>query len=342
MPRNHGLTLATLAVLSVPAILAAQRDWAALPAVVQIDTPENIYAIGDIHGDSVRFTRLLIGAGLIAGVPKYPRDVHWIAGRSVLVITGDMIDKGPRILDVFRVLDALQKSAALQGGRVVILAGNHEAEFLADPSAKKGREFAEQLLAEELSPVAIGSCKTDLGIFLCSLPFAARVNDWFFSHAGNSGGQSIQQLQTSLERGFSAHGFAAQEITGDYSLLEARLNGSGKGREPWIDAGLPQRSEQQLLEDYTRALGVTHIVEGHVPSEVRFADGTVRRAGEMFQRFGLLFLIDTGMSEQVNLSAGAALHISRTSATAICPDGRSTVLWDANHPQSAGRAAPCK
>lgn len=342
MSRNFGMPLAAVALLFVPAVPAAERNWAALPAIVQIDTPEDVFAIGDVHGDAVRFTRLLTGAGLIAGVPQHPGDVQWIAGRSVLVITGDMIDKGPRILDVFRVLDALQKSAAAQGGSVVILAGNHEAEFLADPAAKKGREFAEQLLAEELSPVAIGSCKTDLGIFLCGLPFGARVNDWFFSHAGNSGGQSIQQLQSSLERGFAEHGFAAKEITGDHSLLEARLNGSGKGREPWIDAGLPQRSEQQLLEDYTRALGVKHIVEGHVPSEVRFADGTVRRAGEMFQRFGLLFLIDTGMSENVNDSAGAALQITRTAATAICPDGRRTVLWDANHLQSAGRAAPCK
>jgi hypothetical protein len=64
----------------------------------------------------------------------------------------------------------------------------------------------------------------------------------------------------------------------------------------------------------------------------------------MFQRFGLLFLIDTGMSEGVDDSGGAVLHIATKggeSATAICPDGTKTLLWDSRKKQDIGRAAPC-
>jgi hypothetical protein len=62
----------------------------------------------------------------------------------------------------------------------------------------------------------------------------------------------------------------------------------------------------------------------------------------MFQRWGLLFLIDVGMSEGVGDSLGAALRIENGKAAAICPDGSETVLWDAAAKADAGRAAPCR
>jgi len=321
---------------------AVDRDWGKHPAIVQLDTSAEIFAVGDAHGDYVRLARAMNAAGLIEGTPEKPEDVKWRAGNAVLIVTGDMIDKGPRAIDVLRLLRSLQASALSKGGRVIVLAGNHEAEFLADSAAPKGQEFAAQLLAKGIRPSDVASCKSDIGEFLCSLPFAARVNDWFFSHAGNTGGRSLAQLAADLEQGVMKNGFAARELIGDGSILEARLNGAGPGRQPWIDAGLPDRSEKQLLTAYTAALGVRHIVEGHVPSQIRFSNGSVREPGEMFQLFGLLFLIDTGMSEAVNDSQGAVLNITSKDATAICPDGTRALLWDARNEQSIGRAAPCR
>jgi hypothetical protein len=321
---------------------AVDRDWASYPAVVQADTDQDIFAIGDAHSDYVRLAAVMNAAGLIDGAPDKPQNVKWRAGGAVLVITGDMIDKGPRAIDVLRLLIALQASARHAGGRVIVLAGNHEAEFLADPKAPKGKEFAAQLKAEGLRPQEVADCNGEIGQFLCSLPFGARVNDWFFSHAGNTAGRSISQLTADLQDGFGRDGFAAKQLIGDFSILEARLNGEGPGRAPWIEAGAPGRDAKQLLMAYAEALGVKHIVEGHVPSQVRFSDGTVRAAGEMFQRFGLLFLIDTGMSQDVDDSQGAVLHITRKDATAICPDGKPTLLWDAGTQQNTGRAAPCR
>jgi hypothetical protein len=62
----------------------------------------------------------------------------------------------------------------------------------------------------------------------------------------------------------------------------------------------------------------------------------------MFQRWGLLFLIDVGMSEGVGDSRGAALRIAHGEATAVCWDGNETLLWHEGGAMQFGRAAPCK
>lgn len=315
------------------------RDWKKFPAVAQADGASEIFAVGDAHGDVERLMRALQGAGVV------DKKNEWAAGSAVLVSTGDMIDKGSKGLEVIRFYSKLRVGAAAKGGRVIVLAGNHEAEFLADPTVSKVKDFVKELKKADIAVADVTKCKGEIGEFLCTLAFAARVNDVFFSHAGNSGGRSVAQLESDIEKDFDQNGFAAKQLIGDGSVIEARLNGEGPGREPWIDAGLPGRSEKQLLQDYTKALGVTRIVEGHVPGDVKFADGTVRARGEMFQRFGLLYLIDTGMSKDIGDSQGAVLRLtggSDAQATAICPDGKKTRLWDLPSGQDVGRAGACQ
>src|SRR5258708_4251001 len=116
------------------------RDWDLNPAVVQLDTTEDIYAIGDAHGDPGPLIAVLKASGIIdskAPAKLKPTDMRWVAGKSVLVVLGDMIDKGPKSLGVIALLRALQTSAAAAGGQVILLMGNHELEFLADPHGKK-------------------------------------------------------------------------------------------------------------------------------------------------------------------------------------------------------------
>jgi hypothetical protein len=318
-------------------LTAAPRDWQKNPAIVELDTPEDIYAIGDAHSDYNRLKKALHGAGVAdeAG--------HWIAGRAVLVSTGDMIDKGPRALDVLLFYKTLRDDARSQGGNVIILAGNHEAEFLANPAAPKGAVFAKQLKEAHISPAEVGACHGSTGEFLCSLAFGARINEWFFSHAGNPRGRTVSELKADIQKGIDHDGYRTPQLIGNDSLLEARLDEDGPNGKPWLQEGMPNLNEQALLTAYTGALGVQHIVEGHKPSDVEFLDGSKRRAGEMFQQFGLLFLIDTGMSEGVNNSHGAVLHITTKNkkAEAVCPNGKSTLLWDEKNKQITGRAAPC-
>jgi hypothetical protein len=312
---------AALAFCAWATAAPVSRDWRTHPAILEIDTAGQIFAVGDVHGDYSRLVRLLQAASLIDS------QAHWTGGQSVLFFIGDMIDKGPRPVDVLRLIQGLGEEAARDGGRVAPLMGNHEAEFLAGPDPDKAADFLADLKRHRLAATAFNE-------FFAALPFAARVDDWFFCHAGNTGGRTIAKLKLDLQAGVGRDGFASPQLLAPDSLLEARLAGS----KTWFAS----RDEKQLLASYAHALGVEHIVQGHQHNEVTFAGGVERHTGEMFQRYGILFLTDVGMSEGVGDSQGAILRIRSASADAICPDGRVTHLWDAEQDQDVGRAAVCR
>lgn len=311
----------------------ATRDWTKNPAVIEIDTTEDVYAISDAHADFKRVTAVLLAAKLIAKVPSKASDVEWSAGKSVLIVIGDMVDKWKHSVQVVKLMMALQKSAAAQGGQVIVTMGNHEAEFLANPTGKKTSEFSQNLVKEGLKPKKVADCKGDIGEFLCGLPMAVRVNDWFFCHAGNTNKMSIQQLSTSIMDGFASTGFDTPALIGGNSLLEARLNSKGLNGLPWIYDGIKTTNPATFLTSLITALGVKHIVQGHQPGSVKFLDGQARAKNNLFQRYGLLFLIDTGMSRGVDgkTSSGGVIRITGSgneSVIALCGNGTSTTLWD--------------
>ncbi len=301
--------------------LCAQRSW-----VVEIDTPQDIYAVGDPHADYDRLTGVLRSAKVVDASGK------WIARKSVLVITGDTIDKGPEQVKTISYIRALQLDAAAAGGRVVLTLGNHEAEFLADPKGKKTAEFAEALQSKGMKPKDVADCGGDLGKFLCSLPVAVRVNDWFFSHGGHTAGRSIREINEAVAKGFASQRYKSDQFIGDDSILEARLSEKGPGGVPWFLGGDPKGDPAKVLAEYAARLGVHHIVQGHQPGKVEFPDGVARKKEDLFQRYGLLFLTDGAMSSGIEGSTGTggAIHITATSATAICANGTDTFrLWPA-------------
>ena len=353
-PLAHGVS--TPAATSTPTPCTSPNPvgkFASSPAVVELKTTNDIFAVGDAHADPDRLTGVLVEAGIIGGVPPTPSAVTWKAGHSMVVVTGDMIDKGPDSLGVIALLRALQTAATAQGGQVIITMGNHEAEFLADPHGKKTEEFGDELKKAGLKRNDVANCQGDLGVFLCGLPIAARVNDWFFSHAGNTNGQTIPGLNAAIANGICQNGFATAPLISDNSILEARLNDKGPNGLPWFDNGSLTTNPQTLLQSYVTALGVNHLVQGHQPGKVEFPDGVKRKDYDMFQRYGLLFLIDAGMSEGVggNKTGGGALHIVRSTdpgtgrtiqtATVICANGDQTVLWDTRTNQPGPVALHC-
>src|SRR5215471_17367286 len=263
MKRNSLLRVVGITfVLAAAASLAggtpkANRDWSKHPAVVEIDTNEDVYAVGDAHADPDRLAAVLAKAKIIKGVPKKPVDIKWGAGKSVLVVTGDMIDKWHHSLDVIALLRALQSSAAAAGGQVIITMGNHEAEFLADPHGDKTEEFGDELKEAGLKRNDVADCQGDLGQFLCTLPIAARVNDWFFCHAGNTNDRTTPEIAAAIEKGFQKKGFATKELVGDASILEARLNRKGGPNGlPWFYGGDAKTSPKKLLTSYVTKLKV--------------------------------------------------------------------------------------
>lgn len=82
---------------------------------------ERIVAVSDVHGAAPAMLAVLEHAGVI------DEEETWIGGRTHLVVTGDLLDRGPESRRAMDVLMRLEGEAAAAGGRVHVLLGNHEA-----------------------------------------------------------------------------------------------------------------------------------------------------------------------------------------------------------------------
>ena len=299
-------------------VVAPARDWSAHPAVVQIDAPPAataIYALSDVHGGYDRMVALLARHALIAGAPPTPAAAQWTGGTAVLVVTGDLMDKGPSPLEAVDLLRALEPEAAAAGGRVVVTLGNHEGEFLDDPENDKatGSDGVDQEIhAHGLDPVAIASGADVRGVWLRGLPFAARVGRWFFSHAGDTHGRSAAELEQALRAGVLAHDYDDAEVIGAGSILESR---------GWW------ANDDAIGARYAAAVGAEHVVFGHQP------DALGPRGAIAVAQNGALFRIDCGMSPDVDDSAGAMLRVRLDPASgedvaeSLAPDGTAREIW---------------
>jgi len=84
-----------------------------------------VFVASDLHGQLAAASRLFAAAGLADGGGR------WIAPpRTALVITGDVVDRGPDSLGLARRLASLRTQAETMGCRVALLEGNHEAQVL--------------------------------------------------------------------------------------------------------------------------------------------------------------------------------------------------------------------
>ena len=83
--------------------------------------PPRLVAIGDVHGAYEELVALLQRTGLIDG------NRRWEAGSTILVQTGDLVDRGSRMRDCLDLIMDLERQAEKQRGKVIRLLGNHEA-----------------------------------------------------------------------------------------------------------------------------------------------------------------------------------------------------------------------
>jgi hypothetical protein len=89
-------------------------------SVCSIQTTERIVAVGDVHGAFDNFVAILRAAQVIDTRNR------WSGRRTVLVQTGDLVDRGPDSRKAIDLLRQLERDAPRDGGRVVSLLGNHE------------------------------------------------------------------------------------------------------------------------------------------------------------------------------------------------------------------------
>jgi hypothetical protein len=108
------------AAASAPATAALESR---LPKsdLVPIPVAGRLVLVGDLHGDLDVARRVLQLAGATDAKGQ------WVGGSLVLVLLGDLLDRGDQERPLVDWVAELEVAAPAAGGRVVVLSGNHEA-----------------------------------------------------------------------------------------------------------------------------------------------------------------------------------------------------------------------
>jgi Calcineurin-like phosphoesterase len=290
-----------MVLLLAPARLAAeQSEW---------KNVEKVVAVGDVHGDYAGFVEVLRSAEII------DKNDHWIAGKTHLVQTGDVPDRGPDTRKVMDLLMALEKESAKAGGHVHALIGNHEAMnvygdlryttpaefaafatndservragFLKQENKKNPRPNFEEVKKWEADHplgwyehrMAFGPDGT-YGKWIRSHNAVVKINDTIYMHGGISPryvSMSLKQINDTI----------AAELN---DLPSMRPQGPVMGTDsPLWYRGLSQDSGPEIaahVDKVLAAYGVKRIVVSHTVTP-----------GAIMPRFdGKVVLIDTGMT----------------------------------------------
>jgi hypothetical protein len=108
------------AALGILLLVALAFPPPALSERWRFEDVEKVIAVSDVHGAYRAMVRTLRNAQVLDG------DLGWAGGAAHLVVTGDILDRGPDSRKVMDLLMRLESEAAAAGGRVHLLLGNHE------------------------------------------------------------------------------------------------------------------------------------------------------------------------------------------------------------------------
>jgi 3',5'-cyclic AMP phosphodiesterase CpdA len=226
-------------------------------------------------------------------------DDRWTGGSTVLVQTGDVMDRADEVRVILDLLDRLEEEAAAAGGRVIELLGNHEilnlrGDFLSvtagDRDAFGGAEARRSALSAQ------GAYGRRLG----TLDAVVQIGDTVFVHAG-------------IPRAWAALGVRGINEAVHQALTAGDGPVLGRDGPLWYRGYLKNDEPRACAEaaEALRLLRARRMVMGHT---VQAGGRPVARCG------GALIGIDTGASRAME-GTPSALEILRGDARALVPEG---------------------
>ncbi len=252
-----------------PKALTAAAKPTPKPAALQhISAPGRVIAIGDLHGDLAATRRAFQTAKVTDEAD------HWIGGNSVVVQTGDLLDRGDEERPLLEWIERLAGIAKAGGGALYRVNGNHEMmnvagdlRYVTDAGFAQFAEYAQSPGPRPLSDVPPAR-RGRLVAFLPGGPWARRlaqhplvliVNDSVFTH----GGLVPKHLAYGLER-LNAELSAWMRGTGQLSPLLA-------GEEaPFWDRTYGDsvaEADCRTLDLILAQLAAKRLVVGHTPQK---------------------------------------------------------------------------
>ncbi|MBM3811968.1 MAG: metallophosphatase [Acidimicrobiia bacterium] len=284
---------------------------------------DRIVAIGDVHGDYTRFVKILKATGLV------DERLRWSGGKTHLVQTGDVTDRGPDSRKAMDLLMKLEREAQRAGGRVHALIGNHEAmnvygdlryvseeeyaafrtkeserlrnryyEHHVEEAKSAGKEPEPRAAWEQKNPLGFiehrlaFNSSGDYGRWIRNLNAIVQINDTVFLHGGISpkfAGETIRSLNDRIRAELK-----------DFSKLEKGVTTDQEG--PLWYRGWADGQENEMAESLVKVLGalsVRRMVIGH----------TITPTRAVMSRFGgRVIMIDVGLSAVYNGRIGYLVY----------------------------------
>jgi len=217
-------------------------------------------AIGDLHGDVSATRAALRLAGVIDAADA------WTGGRTVVVQTGDQLDRGDDDREVLELLDRLAAAAAKGGGALVALNGNHEVmNVQGDFRYVSPRGFAQYEGGRASAFRPGGPAARQLS----RRPVVARVGDTLFVHGGILP-QHVSYGLARINRETSAWMWGAQKaipqiLTRQDAPIWTRLYSEGEPDCGTLAQALELASAKRMVVGHTiQDSGINSACEGRV------------------------------------------------------------------------------
>ncbi|HEY9102397.1 metallophosphoesterase [Chitinimonas sp.] len=220
-------------------------------------------AVSDIHGQAGIFLQLLQKQRILDAAG------NWAWGKGVLVIAGDIFDRGPTVTETLWQVYRLQQQAAAAGGAVHFVLGNHETMVLRGDLRYIHPKY--QAVAKLLgrSYDALYGPDTELGAWLRSRATVLKLGDTVFLHGGLHPEMAAHEIDLpAINRQFRARlGASKEELAKD---PEANALFGRDGPVWYRGYFLPERATLIDVERLLVRLGAKRIVVGHTTqSEIR-------------------------------------------------------------------------
>ena len=146
----------------------------------RLPQPKRWAAVSDIHGQATLFLSLLRAQKIIGA------NNQWTFGKGVLVINGDVFDRGPQQTEALWAIYRLAQQAKAAGGSVQMVLGNHENMVLRGDLRYLSPKYEKVArLVERTAPELYGK-DTELGRWLRSRATVLKLGDTLFVHGGIS------------------------------------------------------------------------------------------------------------------------------------------------------------
>jgi hypothetical protein len=261
------------------------REEVAVPADTY-PAPEKLLAISDIEGNFKGFQQLLCGTGVVDA------RLDWCFGRGHLVLVGDFFDRGLNVTECLWLIYKLEQEAALAGGQVHFIVGNHERMNLTGHFKYVRRKYLRNADTLGVAYARWYDRAAVLGQWLRTKNVVEKIGSLVFVHGGISPQIAAERLSLA-----QLNALARGSIDTPVTALapQARRVTQPPGSPDWYRGLVLGEPEEEQVAAVLKAYGATAMVVGHTP---------VARITRLYH--GKIVAID--LPHQQHTDAGQLLH----------------------------------